>query len=171
MNLFLQSLLLLLLSNPLADQAIFHEFHLSKSLVEYNASEKAIQVSMHIFLDDLEEALRKQGKDQLHICTTKESAEAEAHLEAYIRDHFKMIVNGKAVEFNFLGKEPSEDYQAAWCYIEVEGVETLKDIEIRNDLLMEIFDDQKNVVQLIGPNKKRGVLLLQKGRTKEKVSF
>lgn len=171
MYLFLQSLLLLLFSNPLADNATLHEFHLSKSLLEYNAAENAIQISMHIFLDDLEEALRQQGKDQLYICTSKESAEAEKHLETYIRDHFKIVVNGQAVEFNFLGKEASEDYQAAWCYIEVENVAELKEIEIVNDLLLEVFEDQKNVVQLIGPNKKRGVLLLQKGRTKEKVSF
>lgn len=171
MSIFLQSLLLCLLSSSVLETNNLHEFHLSKSLMEYNQEEKALQVSMHIFLDDLEEALRKQGKDQLYICTTKESEDAEMHLEAYLRDHFKITINGQAVEYNFLGKEASEDYQAAWCYVEVENISELKEIEVVNDLLLEVFDDQKNVIQLIGPNKKRGVLLLQKGRTKEKVSF
>lgn len=171
MYLFLQSLLYLFLPGTLNETVVFHEFHLSKAMVEYNMQEKAIQVSMHIFLDDLEEALRREGKDKLHLCTAKESAEAESYMEAYLREHFKIKVNGQAVNYNFLGKEPSEDYQAAWCYVEVENVTELKEIEIVNDLLMEVFDDQKNVIQLIGPNKKKGVLLLQKGRTKEKVKF
>lgn len=171
MYLFLQSLCFLLLPGLSNEVNTLHEFHLSKALVEYNTQEKAVQISMHIFLDDLEEALRRQGKDKLYICTDKESAEAEAHMETYLRDHFKININGVPVVYNFLGKEASEDYQAAWCYIEVENVAELNEIEILNDLLLEVYDDQKNVIQLVGPNKKRGVLLLQKGKTKEKVQF
>jgi hypothetical protein len=75
------------------------------------------------------------------------------------------------MEYNFLGKEPSGDYQGAWCYIEVENVAQLSIINIQNNLLMEIFDDQKNVIQLIGPNNKRGTILFQKGRETETVKF
>ena len=171
MHLFLSSLLLLFLPSLSIETDDLHEFHLSKALMEYNTQEKALQVSMHIFLDDLEEALRQEGKDKLFICTDKESENAEAYLEAYLRDHFKITINGKPAKYNFLGKEPSEDYQAAWCYIEIENVAELKEIEILNDVLIETFADQKNVIQLIGPNKKRGVLILQKGKTKEKIKF
>lgn len=151
--------------------ADLHNFHLSKALVEYNETEKAIQVSMHIFLDDLEEALRRKGLDDLHFCTKKENEFAEAYLEAYLREHFILTVNGQKADYQFLGKEPSGDYQGAWCYIEVENVHQLSEISIHNDLLMETFEDQKNVIQLIGPNKKRGTLLLQKGREAETVKF
>jgi hypothetical protein len=171
MYLFLQSLLFLFLPVQLNEGLEFHEFHLSKALVEYNAQDQAIQVSMHVFLDDLEEALRREGKDKLFICTTKESAEAEAYMETYLREHFKISVNGQAVTYNFLGKEASEDLLAAWCYIEVENVSVLNELEITNDLLLEVYDDQKNVVQLIGPNRKRGTLLLQKGKTNQTVRF
>lgn len=160
---------LILLASPFAGK--LHKFHLSKSLVEYNQEARAIQVSMHIFLDDLEEGLRKKGFDNLYFCTKKENEYAEAYLEAYLREHFIITVNGQEATYNFLGKEPSEDFQGAWCYIEIENVTQLKELKIRNDLLIEVFDDQKNVIQLIGPNNKRGTLLLQKGRESETVKF
>ncbi|HKK75356.1 MAG TPA: DUF6702 family protein [Saprospiraceae bacterium] len=160
---------LLLLVSP-ATPAV-HDFHLSKALVEYNEKEQAIQVSMHIFLDDLEEALRRKGLDDLYFCTKKEDEYAEAYMEAYLREHFTLTINGQETEYNFLGKEPSGDFQGAWCYIEVKDVSQLNEISIRNDLLMEIFEDQKNVIQLIGPNNKRGTLLLQRGREEETVKF
>jgi hypothetical protein len=160
--------LLFLASSPANN---LHDFHLSKALVEYNEGEKAIQVSMHIYLDDLEEALRQQGMDSLFFCTKKENEYAEGYLEAYLREHFILTVNGQTASYNFLGKEASEDFQGAWCYIEVENVTQLSELAIRNDILLEVFDDQKNVIQLVGPKKKRGTLLLQKGREEETVKF
>jgi len=170
MSIYLSSFWFTILSliNPFGAN---HAFHLSKCLMEYNSEEKAIQISMHIFLDDLEDALREKGHDKLFLCTPKETPEAEQHMEDYLRAHFKLVVNGKEKTYNFLGKEASEDLQAAWCYIEVEDVEDLTELEVSNDLLIEVFEDQKNVVHLLGPNKKRGTLLLQKGRIKEKVVF
>lgn len=159
---------LLLLLSP---AAALHDMHLSKALVEYNQNEQAIQVSMHIYLDDLEEALRRKGMDSLYLCTRKEAELAEAYLEAYLREHFILTVNGTAAEYNFLGKEPSGDYQGAWCYVEVENVSQLKELSIHNDLLLEVFEDQRNIIQLIGPNQKRGTLLLQKGRLAETIKF
>ena len=166
----LNGLLILLYTAFLVPESA-HAFHLSKSMMEYNEQEKALQISMHIFLDDLEDALRLEGNDQLFLCTEKEAPEAEGYMEAYLRKHFLITVNGEVKSYNFLGKEPSEDFQAAWCYIEIENIEELKELTIKHDLLMEVFDDQKNVVQLVGPNRKRGTLLFQKGREEETVKF
>lgn len=167
---FIQVLLLSLLP-AFSPSAELHAFHLSKCLLEYNEQAKAIQISMHIFLDDLEDALRLEGHDQLFICTKKEAPEAEGYMEAYLRKHFQLVVNGQEVDYNFLGKEASDDLMGAWCYIEIEGVQQLQELEVQNSILMEVFEDQKNVVHLVGPNQKRGVLLFQKGRDREKIEF
>ena len=139
--------------------------------MEYNEQEKALQISMHIYLDDLEDALRLEGNDDLFLCTEKEDPQAEGYMEAYVKKHFLITVNGVSKDYQFLGKEPSEDFQATWCYIEIENIDELKELTITHDLLMEVFDDQKNVIQLIGPNRKRGTLLFQKGRKQETVKF
>lgn len=125
-----------------------HEFHVSKCVIDCKKSEEAIQVALHIFIDDLEEALRQQGADKLFICTEKESKKAEKYMIRYLQNHFKIIVNEEAVEYNFIGKEISDDIQAVWCYLEVENVNTINSLELRNDILMEVFDDQRNIINL-----------------------
>ncbi len=151
--------------------ATAHQFHLSKCLIEYNEADKALQVSMHLFIDDLEEALRKQGADKLFLCADKEAPDAEVHLERYILQHFKISVNGKPQSFSFLGKEPSEDLIGVWCYLEAENIQSLKEVSVIYDILMEVFDDQKNVVSVRGPQKKQASFLLQKGSAQDSVTF
>jgi hypothetical protein len=38
-----------------------HAFHISKTDMIFNAKDKTVQITMHIFIDDLELALEKQG--------------------------------------------------------------------------------------------------------------
>lgn len=148
-----------------------HEFHASKCMVEYSAPDQAIQISMHLFIDDLEEALRRQGAEKLYICTGKEDPKAEHYLFKYLQEHFKVLVNEKAYDYEFIGKEVSEDLQAVWCYLEITEISAVKSLTITNDLLMEVFDDQKNIMNISGPNKKRGFFLFQKGQSTDTVKF
>lgn len=148
-----------------------HQFHVSKCLVEFNEAEQALQMSMHIFLDDLEEALRRKGADDLFLCTKLESDSAENFMAQYIAKNFILEVNGEILEYEFLGKEPSEDLQGVWCYMEIYNVSSVKDLKITNNILLEVYDDQKNVVSIIGPDRRKGMMLLQRGQSSEQVSF
>lgn len=148
-----------------------HDFHVSKCMVEYSAPDRALQVSMHLFIDDLEEALRREGADKLYICTNKEAPTAEAHMLTYLQKHFQLVVNGQSYDYEFIGKELSEDLQAVWCYLEITGLSKVESLTITNDILMEVFDDQRNIINIDGPNKKRGFLLFQKGQSTDTVKF
>lgn len=150
-----------------------HEFHVSKCQIEYSVETEALQITLHLYLDDLEEALRKQGADKMFLCTDKEHDKAEKYLFRYLKQQFKLIVNetGEVAEFDFIGKEQSEDLQAVWCYLEVTNVSAFKSLEVTNSLLMEVFDDQKNIVQIMAPGKKQGYFLFHKGQANDKVTF
>jgi len=163
-------LMLLLLPSGWPEVAL-HDFHVSKCLVEYNEEERALQVSMHLFIDDLEEALRLQGADKLFICTELEAADAETHIRRYLEAHFRLETNGEPVAFEFLGKEISDDLAAVWCYLEVTGVGRLDQLTVTNRILTEVYDDQKNIVSVFGPEEKKGLLLFQKGKDTESVQF
>ncbi len=149
----------------------FHEFHVSKCQIEFNLQEKALQISMNIFIDDLEEALRNQGSGKLFIGTEKETNQADQQLFQYLNNHFQITVNDQKVEYNFVGKETSEDLQAIWCYLEITDIEAVTSITVENSLLMEIFADQKNVIHIMMPNKKQGYFILEKGKSTDKVIF
>jgi hypothetical protein len=148
-----------------------HEFHLSKCLIEYNTRESAIQISLHLFIDDTEEALRRQGIDKLYICTEKEAESAEQHLEAYLTQHLRLEVDGKPLVPAFLGKEVTEDFMGMWCYLEITGVDEVQELIITNEILMDTFDDQKNLVNVIGPGNQKGMFLFEKGESRESFSW
>ena len=166
---------LLAISNFVADEQGVrtedHDFHVSKCLLEYNEGEQALQMSLHLFIDDLEEALRRQGADKLFICTNKEDEQAEQYIYRYLKQHFRFEVNGQERGYTFIGKEVSEDLAAVWCYLEITDVSGLKALQVSNNILMDVFDNQKNLVSITGPGGKQGLLLFQKGDTVKKAQF
>jgi hypothetical protein len=160
--------LLIVLASHIAPEV--HEFHVSKCLIEYKAEQAALQVSLHIFIDDLEEGLRRQGHGQLYLCTKDESKKADELVEAYLVDRLSLTVNGAPVSFKYIGKEISDDLAGAWCYMEVENIRSLESIDITNRLLMEVFDDQKNIVSVMGSGH-RATLLFQRGQERKSATF
>ena len=152
-------------------QPEFHAFHVSKCLADSNEGEQALQMILHLFIDDLEEGLRRQGADNLFLCTKKEHEDAERYIYRYLQQHLAFEVNGEPREYTFIGKEVSEDLSAVWCYLEITDIPNLKSLKVNNNILMETFDDQKNLVSISGPAKKQGLLLFQKGDTVKKAQF
>jgi hypothetical protein len=140
-------------------------------MMHYRPAQQSLQISMHIFLDDLELALEQKGHEGLQLCTKEEAPEAEQHLEAYLREEFQVSVNGKARDFRFVGKEMSDDMAAVWCYMEVTDIAALKSLEIRYSVLMDTYDDQKNLASLEMPDGEVGTLLFRKGNAVKKATF
>jgi len=158
--------LLLCTANP-----NLHEFHVSKCLIEYRPDEKAIQISLHLFIDDVEEALRQQGADKLFLCSEKESKQAVTYLERYLQQALQLKLDGKARFFRFVGKEASDDWMGMWCYLEVMDVSAFQELSLTNAILTEVFSDQKNIVSIVGPNHKKSALLFHKQKTQQTVVF
>lgn len=154
---------------PVASHA--HEFHMSKGQIEYVAAEKALQITLHLFIDDLEEALRRGGASGLHLGTDREAARADEYLELYLKKHFSLSLNGQSISYTFIGKETSDDLSALWCYLLVEQADVPRQIKVRNDLLLDVFDDQKNILNVICPGGKRATLLFEKDNTVQQAGF
>ena len=177
MALFKKNIFLLAVLFPIA--ALFsgnvkeqqHEFHISKCQIEYNEEAQALQISLHLFIDDLEEALRQHGADKLYICTEKESEKAESYIYKYLQQKLQIDLEGQAIHYGFLGKEISEDLAAVWCYLEVENITAFAKMRIKNNLLMEVFDDQKNIISVLGPKQKKSYFLFDQANNEETLEF
>lgn len=136
------------------NKVIIHEFHISRCEVNYTKKDKALQFSIHLFIDDLEDALSNSGHKSLKLCTPSENVNSEQYIQKYINDKVKIAVNGKNLALEMLGKETSKDKMAVWCYLEVTNITELKNLTIDNKLLLEVFNDQKNIVVFTIENKK-----------------
>lgn len=148
-----------------------HEFHVSKCLIDYNEQNESLQISMHIFIDDLEAALRRKGIDSLRIGTVREATKTNFFIKNYLQQKFELIVNDTTQHYTFIGKEVSSDLSAVWCYIELENITNLETITIKYTVLTEVFDDQKNMLNFKGPGKKEGYLLFDKNNKEETINF
>jgi hypothetical protein len=148
-----------------------HAFHLSKTDIVYQPKEKTLQLTMHVFIDDLELALEKQGKTSLSIGTEKEKAGVNDLIIKYLQQNLSLTVNNKKTALSFVGKEATADRQALWIYLEVKDVKSIKTLSVENKVLMEVHGDQKNMVQVIVPSKKANSFVLEKGKPMDTAKF
>lgn len=148
-----------------------HAFHISKTDMVFKPAEKSVQITMHIFIDDLESALENQGSSKLFIGTEREKQEANNLVFNYLQNNFSIQLNGKKVNCEWVGKETTQDKQALWIYLEIKNIREVRNISVDNRVLTEVFADQKNIVQVNIPSKKQGYFLLSKNKTFDSATF
>ncbi len=130
---------------------LFHPFHVSVSSVRYAEAEQSLQITIKIFADDLEDALneppyRADGQPYVDVLNPKDTDALNRVVEAYVRKHFEITVNGKTAKPVYLGYEL--EGLAMWCYLEVKEVIKVEQIKVHNTILTASFDDQTNIVHV-----------------------
>ena len=148
-----------------------HDLHLSKTDINYNSQNQAIEISLHLFIDDLELALEAYGQRSLLICTEKESSSAETYIAQYIEDHLKMRVDNQEHQIEFIGKEASDDLMGVWCYFELTNIAPPKSINVSIDFFNELYDDQKNVLFINYNEDNKEYFLLNKNKEQAQMSI
>jgi len=151
-----------------------HDIHLTKAQVDVNAAEQSVQVSMHIFLDDLEKVIQEETgfTNKMHLGTEKEVPEGDSLLAVYLSNHFQITTNDQPLTLSFIGKENSKDLLAIWCYFEFPLTDIpTKSLTLTNNVLMELYSDQQNIITLQGPNKKRDYLLFKPDKPTASFSY
>ncbi|HLT80841.1 MAG TPA: DUF6702 family protein [Cyclobacteriaceae bacterium] len=123
-----------------------HPIHISVTEIEYDATEKELEIMMRIFVDDLENALRLYHKQAgLDILDTDEAA-AKKLIGAYVLDHFEVVLDNRKTRMEYLGQEV--EGQAFVCYILAPGIQNWTTCQVTNRILFELFDDQSNIVHV-----------------------
>ena len=159
---------LLILLIPFVSSFYAHKYYLSVTDLAYNEEQKSIQIISRLFYDDLEGVLQERYDENLKVDPDVNQEELDKYLGKYLTQKIGIKVNGTAQTLHYLGKEYEDDYVV--CYIEVTGVESIKNIEIQNTVLMDLYKEQKNMVHTEILGKKKS-LLLQDGNTKALLKF
>jgi hypothetical protein len=141
-----------------------HPIHLCKSDLEYHAPSKTLRLSIAIFIDDLEVALRKQGHDKLFIGTEREKVGTDVLILNYLQERFLLKINQKALTYQWIGKETERDMMTLRIYLEIPKMNQFQNFSFENKLLIEAFSDQKNIIELKLAGKKPGYWLLDKDK-------
>lgn len=124
----------------------FHPLHVSVTEIEMDHKDKRLEIMMRVFMDDLETTLRQQYQiPDLDVLNPKGKT-LDQMMDEYLKLHFKIALDNKAQSIKYLGHEQEGD--AFIFYIEVDKVKKWKTIRIQNDIIMEIYDDQSNLVHV-----------------------
>ena len=138
-----------------------HAFHTSIAEMRYNAKEKAFEISLRVFTDDLEKTLSLNNQNKKFVIENTDKN--DPFIEQYVRKHFVIITpKNQKLNYQYVGKEKEGD--ATWIYLEMPVNESIKGSKIQNEMLMDSFDDQTNIVNIFVNNGKKSYLLTVKNR-------
>ena len=152
MNAFLAPLLLALIlgSGPGPDVTsndvpVAHDFHVSYSRLAVEGS--MVVVRIRLFQDDLGEAL---GKREGHDVVVDISPEQDSLFQAYFNETFVMTSGEEVLTGTLVGSgEEVVGKQPMWWYLlEFQASAPIKGLNISQRILSEVFEDQKNIVQI-----------------------
>ena len=128
-----------------------HSIHQSTAEAEYNPKTQKLEVSLTVFINDLELALMRHSERLLSIDKTP-AAEFDAQIQAYLAKTFVVTeVKGKKAPIDWVGREIESiktNDPAVTMFFEVPLVACLSGVTIQHSMLCELFKDQTNLLHL-----------------------
>lgn len=125
-------------------QKVKHPFFVSVIDLNYKQKEHALQISVKLFTNDLEDALKRTTKKKIDILNPINKAETDSILFNYIIKRLNISINSKKQTLHFIGYEKEEE--AIWTYLEIKNSLQPKKINIETKLLYDFLPQQINIV-------------------------
>ena len=118
----------------------------------------------------MQEALTLIKQSTIEIGTDREHKEATQFIIDYLREHFKLKVNGKYVDFTFVNRRLiKKDFFAMWVMLEINKVNKLKSLDLFNDILIPLHSSQQNIITFRNGNSTSRKFTTYKGYTDVKL--
>jgi hypothetical protein len=140
-----------------------HPIHISRTEINHDEKSQSLQLTIHIYIDDLEDDIVKSGRKKPKLLSNNELANADQILVEYLKE--KLVISnslGKILAFSWVGKEKSDDALALLCYLEIEGVRSVEGLKIKNDVLFNLYDDQINIIETSVSNRQKSTFYIKK---------
>jgi hypothetical protein len=149
-------------------KVFFHPFYISLTEIRYNPSQKSLEIAQKIFWDDLEVALADIYETKVDFLNPSNLNVLEDLAKTYLLEKNEIMVNGKKVNLEYLGFEIEEE--AVWFYMEALKVPVPHVVQIRNEVLIQHFEGQQNIVNFYKDQKPKS-LILYKGKEIGSLNF
>lgn len=146
---------------PLLAFTTAHKYYLSVTNITYSQKDKAIQITSRVFIDDINAVLEERYGIKGDFGSGNESEIADEYLEKYFKTKFIIEVNSAPKKYNFLGKKYEDDLIV--CYLEITNIKEteLNSIQIQNEVLMDMYSEQQNIVHFKVKEQKKSVILIK----------
>ena len=123
-----------------------HKFHVSYARMAIEGN--VVVARVRFFKDDLSEALAAFSPTELEDMVV--SPAQDSLFQSYFDKHFFIETDDNRLQGKLIGsgEELLDEEPMWWVMMEFESEHPLTSIRITNSLLMDQFEDQKNIVQL-----------------------
>jgi len=127
-----------------ADCLTGHPFHVSVAEMEFNPQSGCLEVSLRVWPEDLEKALRQKTGKPVDLDS---DPQVDKLIFAYLQNKIEVQdPEGKKYPLRWIGKEL--EIKQAWLYFEVKTLREPDDFTYSNRLFFELQDDQINMFHL-----------------------
>lgn len=132
-----------------------HSLHQSTAEAEYNPTTKKLEVSLTVFIDDLELALMRQSERLMSIDKTP-AADFDAQIQAYLARTFVVTdAAGKAAKIEWVGRELVQAGDpAVMLHFEIPVLGELATSTLKHVVLCDLFKDQLNLLLVSADTRK-----------------
>jgi hypothetical protein len=134
-----------------------HPVFVTVTEIEQNVKEKSLEISCKIFTDDFEKALRAAFKTKVDLLDDKLKPAMDKLVSDYVQKHLKIVVDGKASVYKYIGYEKIEE--AIYSYYEIENVTSVKKMSVTDDLLYEYKKEQMSLLHVTIAGKRQSTKL------------
>ena len=132
-----------------------HAYHATITELRYNGAQKQLEFSIKVFTDDFEKALSK-GQPKA-ISLSDPGPRPLILASEYVRRHLTVkTAPGRPLPLQVLGMQQEKD--AYWLYCKSALPSTLAGIQLRQTMLLDVFPDQQNIVNLEADGKTQSAL-------------
>ena len=148
---------------------VIHPIHVSVCDVEYDEGAQRLEMTMRTFTDDLEMQIRKEtGKSSMDILNPPAPFTSDQLFREYFERHLKFSVDGKEVAFKFIGHEVEAG--SVYSYLMITGLTDVTEISVFNDVLLDTFDDQVNLIH-VKVRDDTHTMMFRKGQPRQSLKF
>lgn len=134
-----------------------HEFYLSVTDVTYVKEQGSIQIISRVFVDDFENVLKERYDRRILLIEGREIEETDEYVEKYIHQKFDIQIDQQEVNLNYLGREYVDDM--VYLYIEITNIKPFQNITIKDEILIDLFETQKNMIHFKSEHFKKSFIL------------
>lgn len=126
-----------------------HPVHISTTDIVYNAAKSSLEISIKVFIDDLESIIRNRTGEQIRIDSQQKLSDNREFLEHYVRMHFKIWIEDSLQSYVYIGQE--QEYEFLWIYLECSAIEPHQSFKLQQSILTDLISDQNNYVHFYSP--------------------
>ena len=134
------------------------DFFSSMTKADYDAGSKSLKFTAKINVEHIANTVK----------INPNSAGYEECVKKYVGNNFVVEINGSIKSITFTGSQISDE--AVWLYFEVNNVESISTMKIKNTILFDAYPKQFNVVNIVYKGQQK-TMNFQKGKEINEVSF